>query len=354
MCIRDRATVPLQFGRAVADGSPTLQFRFADTSPTSSARLLAWHVAATADRQGASYVIRPMDTLRQGREYQLEASLDGQTWGRPIEVKDAQGAIIWSSSTGFLTQIYMPSLMRVDVSKSPALIADAGKPIRLQTRLDIKSGTTISTHKWEQLSGPRVQISDSTIAEPLISYADAVTQPVSAVVLQHTLTDTQGHQEKTRLRLLAGAVSAQGALFAWDQGFDGMSSGQDAVQGLGSVFVEDNGSVLSKVVDGNQTSLAPVFSIAAPSGSPLQLGTYENVVRSLTPKAQPTLWTHVLCEADNAPSTNAFTILDIGRDSDGRLNRLAVDFTQRCETGHRDFIRGSYRFNSVVPVVPSP
>ncbi|MDT9001698.1 hypothetical protein RQP53_20645 [Paucibacter sp. APW11] len=348
------ASFPLQFGRAVADNSPSLQFRFVDTSGSLSRRLPSWNVAATAERQGAAYAIRPLETLRQGRDYQLEASVDGMTWGQPIQVKDAKGNAVWTSGTGFLAQFHTPSLMKVDVSMSPALIVDGQKPSRLQTSVEVKSGTTVATHRWEQLSGPTVLINDVNIAEPLVSYPDAASQVVKPVVLQHTVTDTQGHQEKTRLNLLVGAVSGQGALFVWDQGYDGASRAGDAVLGIGSVLVDADGSVVSRIGDADPLLQSPVFSVAAPSGTMLQLGTYDNAVRSLKPGPQASLWTSLFCYGDDEASTNAFTVLDIGRDSDGRVTRLAIDFTQRCVGGHRDFLRGSYRFNSTIPVTSSP
>lgn len=90
----------------------------------------------------------------------------------------------------------------------------------------------------------------------------------------------------------------------------------------------------------------------APSGSELVPGRYEGAVRRVSePSAQPGLQVSGGARGCNTV-TGHFEVLEMEVATDGRVERLAVDFEQHCE-GAPPALQGSVRYHSELPL-PAP
>jgi hypothetical protein len=95
---------------------------------------------------------------------------------------------------------------------------------------------------------------------------------------------------------------------------------------------------------------------AAPRGSDLQVGNYENATRApFQDPGVPGLWFAGNGRGSNQ-ITGRFDVLDVSFASDNTIASLAVDFLQNDENGFLGQSYGSFRYQSNVPIthIPEP
>lgn len=346
------ALLKLQFGRAIAAGSPDLQFRFADATQVFDASLPIWDVSATVTRNGSAYEIRPAEPLRQGREYYLQSSYDGVTWVGDRIIRDAQNQIVNFGTELFLNVTTDSSMVASAATSDKATVA-AGSPARLRGSASLRDGQTVTGYQWEQISGVPLHLSTPLSVDSNAFLDSSNPQPVGDAVLQLTITDSFGSRDRVRVLVKAGSFVLQGAAL-YTETKDGLLAPQPAMStGVGSVFYGPSAGTVSPRVPGpTEGGTGVSFSVTPANGQALALGTYANAARSNTPGSQNGLLARVFCNTTGSPVTGSFQVLDLGYAADGTINRLAIDFVQQCQAGAQEYQRGSYRFNSTMALTP--
>ena len=147
---------------------------------------------------------------------------------------------------------------------------------------------------------------------------------------------------------------------------DGYTAGgnTDTISSLnGFVFIPNSSPSLNNVsffIDDFATN--PIFQntqffllyFAAPSGSDLQVGDYENATRApFQDPGVPGLWFAANGRGSNQ-ITGSFRVLDVSFASDNTITSLAVDFLQNDENGLLGQSYGSFRYQSNVPITTIP
>jgi hypothetical protein len=185
------------------------------------------------------------------------------------------------------------------------------------------------------------------------SLNDSNPQLVGDAVMQLTVTDSIGSSDRVRVLVKAGSYVSQGAAFYSVLG-NGLLTPQITLgTGIGSIFYGSPGGAVSPRVAGpSEGGTGSDFSVTPANGQALALGTYADVVRSYTPGTQNGLVSSLYCNTNGAPVSGYFRVLDLGYSGDGTINRLAIDFVEQCQAGAQEFQRGSYRFNSPMPLTP--
>jgi hypothetical protein len=93
------------------------------------------------------------------------------------------------------------------------------------------------------------------------------------------------------------------------------------------------------------------MALRSADGSPLQVGVYDNAVYAPATGVQPGMSLQVYC-LDLTAVRGRFQVLELVRDGDSNIQRVAVDFDQRCTLPGGESAIGSFRFNSILPFTP--
>lgn len=340
----------LQFGRAIAQNTPALQFRFAESIGTFDPRYPAWHVAATAVRRGASFEIRPTEPLRKGWVYQLEASTNGADWASPKTFLDDQGVVVTSAGPSFGSFYTDRTLMLAFDFRDTGTVS-AQAPQRLQSRVTLAVGQTAARYQWRQLSGLPV-----TLSSPQAANTDVLIGPepreVEDVVLQLEVTDSRGLTDRARVVATVGNRASSGAALYRETGGVAGDFRREATRGSGSVFYgPEPGLVSPRVVGPTEGGTGVSFSLRPADGGRLSLGSYPAATLDLASLTHPGLVSRIFCGGLGAATTGSFEVLDVAYAADGTITRLAVDYEQRCGSNGA-YDRSSYRLNSLVLLRP--
>jgi hypothetical protein len=340
----------LQFGRAIAESTPTLQFRFADSAEVFDPRYPAWHVPATALRHGATYEVRPSEPLRKGRIYLLQTSTDGVAWNAPRTFVDAQGAVV-SSGGAALAALGTDISFTANIAAGDTGAVSAAAPARLQVGATLLVGQTVTAYQWQQVSGAPVILSSPQRADTDVILPTGPRE-VDDVVLQVTLTDSRGTTDRARVVVTVGDRASAGAVKYTEIGRGAAFSRRSMTRGAGSIFYgPEAGRVLPREVGASEGGTGVSFSVTTADGARLQPGLYANAAQAAAPVALPGLISGVFCNTLGSPVSGSFEVLEVAYAADGRITRLAIDYQQRCDTGG-EYERSSYRFNSAVALRP--
>lgn len=344
------AVLKVQFGRAIADNTPELQFRLADTAQVIDAGSPPWAVSATAVRRGAYYEIRPTEPLRQGRTYSLQASRDGIDWSAEHIIRDAQNQVVYQGASS-LAVIHTDNALVAATAMSDLATVSAVSPARLRGQANLRDGQSVSSYRWEQVSGPTLRL-----VTPQASETDAVLDgngphPLGDAVVQLTITDSLGNTDRARVAMKVGNIVTRGAAFY--SHMEAGASSRSLETGAGSMFYgPEPGRVSPRIPGASEWGTGASFSVTPANGQKLAVGTYQDAILSAAPGARNGLISRVFCYTEGAPVRGSFDVLDVAYGADDTIVRLAIDFVQSCEAGLGEFQRGSYRFNSSVPIKP--
>lgn len=345
------AVAGLQFARPIAESTPTLQFRFIEPFGRTESGTEPWPVATTVVRRGAYFEIRPVEPLRRGRSYELQTSIDGNHWARDIEVRDPQGRII---HTGWLRwNVQSDNLLVVNTERSDLGVVSGAAPAHLRSDVALNVGQSVRSYRWQQLSGVPLALGTPDAAHTTAAPAAGSPVAVGRAVVQLTVTDTLGHTDHARVTLTVGDHSPQGAALYGQRGDDDGVASRFMVAGVAAFIEDPHSSLLALGVRDPATNrLMGTVSIRPAGGGRLVEGTYGDATPDASASDRNVLLSFLMCEPWDSPRGGSFVVLDVAYDADGTITRLAVDFEDRCQTGQHNYHRGSYRFNSVVPLRP--
>lgn len=347
--------VKLLFGRAISKDTPNLQFRFTDAAYQVDPDLPTWHVATQVIRRGSYFEIRPLEPLRKGRGYILQASVDGMTWDKPIEVRDEQNELVHSTGTGFL-DVYT-ELDPVAILEAGSLLASISPSLPARLKASATSwGAPISTlHQvqWEQISGPKVTISAPTSAAIEVAPAEAGSQTVDKAVLQVTVAAANGQSDRMRVVLTVGNTVNTGAVFYTEFGSSAGAWRREMNRGPGSFhYMNQQKTLAPRLLAASEGGTGSLFSITPPLGTRLEPKRYEEVTRSDQPGTALGLISRVFCETEGSNVRSVVDVLEVSYANDGTVTSLALDFFQQCDAGRREYQSGRYRFNSNASLHP--
>lgn len=341
----------VQFGRAIAD-TPELRFRLADAEEVVDPRFPTWNVDATTVRHGAYFEIRPAGPLRQGRTYYLQSSYDGNTWAGERIVRDPAGSIV-NLGDANVAVLYTDTALIASAIYSDFATVAASAPARLRSGIALRDGQTISSYRWQQISGVPLVFS-----APQAAQTDAIVEAtgpsaVGDALVQLTVTDSLGNTDRLRIAMKAGDHAPQGAVLYTETRAGLLAPRREMITGAGSVFYgPEPGRVLPRVPGPTEGGTGANFSVTPANGGRLAVGVYANTVMSSAPGAQNGLIANVYCNTPGSPVSGSFEVLDVAYANDGTISRLAIDFMQQCDAGLAEFQRGSYRLNSALPLRP--
>jgi len=344
------AVLRLQFGRAIAADTPAMQFRFFDPAGDRDAELATWDVEAATTRHGSMYEIRPAAPLRHGRQYQLQMSFDGINWTGERAIRDAGGQVV-SIFDGAMLSFWTSHVLIAKADGSDTATIASNAPAQLRGSATVAPGRTVKAYQWEQLSGIPLQLSAPTNAQTSASLPSDAPLPVGEALIQLTITDDVGNRDRVRVRLKVGNQVTLGAAMYSENGYGALPPVKRLATGTGSVIVDPvTGSALPRVQGLNDFGTGGEFQVFPANGAALAVGTYADAIQSSTPGSRNGLMGQVYCNTPDSPVSGSFTVLDIARGADGAITRLAIDYTQQCEAGLQESSRGSYRFNSTIPL----
>lgn len=347
------AVVQLQFRRALAEAMPTPQFRWSEQSPFEEGGTLPWSVATTVVRRGALLEIRTPEPLRRQRLYDLLSSFDGGvTWTGDRQWLDDAGQVVASGFSSVMQASLDGTIVASTASSDLGLVA-AAAPARLRANVRLQDGRTLKTVRWEQLSGAPLRLADAGALETDAVPTSSEARPVEDAILQVTVTDNLGETDRARVTLKAGTTRATGAVLYTEDRRSAAMTRRDTITGVGSIFQGPSAGLVSPRVPGPSEGGTGVnFSVVPAGGGRLAQGLYADALRSISPGSRNGLVSRVFCNTLDAPVTGSFEVLDVAYADDGSITRLAIDFTQTCGAGDGEYQRGSYRFNSAVPLRP--
>jgi hypothetical protein len=308
----------LQFGRAIADTTPALQFRFADTAPSTEGSPTGptWSVATTSVRRGSSYEIRPDEPLRKGRRYALQASANGVDWEIPPTFLDANGVDVLGTtsaidviSTGFTL------IARTGFRDTGTVSPEA--PARLSAEATLRDGQSVTGYQWQQVSGSPV-----TLSSPGSAGTDVVIgagpRVIGDVVLQVTITDSLGRSDRTRVIVSTGNYVASGAALYTEQGRGTTFSRRATATGPGAIlYGPDPGTVSPRVAGPSDFNTGIDFSVKPAQGARLLPGRFPNAVLPGGAGSQPQLMAKVYCNTLGSPVSGSFDVLEVDYSADG-------------------------------------
>lgn len=344
------AVYRVQFGRALADSTPAVQFRFRDAEFPADPELPVWNVPASTVRQGALFEVRPVEALRHGRSYVLESSLDGVTWTGPRVFLDPTGAVVNQGQESFWT-IDTDDMLTLGLAPGERTVPAPALPVRLVPVVAARDGQGIARYRWEQLSGSPVTFSAQDAAVTEVSYA-AGPRTVAEVQVQLTVTDTRGDSERLRVALKVGDEFAAGALSYRRLADTPVYRKVSLEVGAGSVrYDAASGEARLRTPPDGQLPLFYNLGLRMPDAGPLQLGTYDNALPTPSPPGRAGITQMIPC-TDPAAWSGRFDVLELELDPDGNVTRLAVDYQQRCNLPGGESVVGSFRFHSTRPYPP--
>jgi hypothetical protein len=338
-----------QLGSALLDEQPTLSFRFVDDDGANDVLSPRGPVAANVSRKGALFLIRPVESLRHGAQYRLQASADGVQWepATPRTLRRRDGGTVVAEGT--LLSFYTPGLLGVNLDRQNTTVLGPDDTTELNVTVDLRLGQSLASVRWTQLSGEPLILDTPAALRTRVRYAAGTPREFGAALVMLTVVDSLGYEERTPVVVRAGdsalnsaALVTFGSLSSLPgRVFRGMAVGPGGV-----VMNSPSPGLVHLQVQGPLGSRA--LFLAAPDGAPLALGTYDNASFVSPVPGRPVM--SCMVSACQPPSTARFTVLDIAYAPDGSIARLAVDYEQADRGAVVEVNRGSYRWRSAVPV----
>lgn len=361
------ATFRLQFPVPLANETPQLYFRFRDVGGSIYPELPNWNIAATAVRNGAYFDIRPVESLRHDRTYNLEISVDGVYWAndpsttgalKDIVIKGEDGTQLYSGN-GFFGDFRTDDALKLEIPTLNTWRLTAvlpGVPVQLRPKASAKAGRNIVKYRWEQLSGAPVDFSSMDTLEADVSFSAAV-RTIDKVTLQLTVTDDAGEVERLRVVLMMGNTAPSylrysETLFPNEPFYNstGLATGLGAIAfdpGLNEYRFGDINSSLGYAIY--------PLSLRMPNGESLRVGVFEDVDILPGSRSKAAMSNTAGC-TDGQPPKSRFEIiaLDAVFSPTFYVRSFAVNYEQRCGPPRGEVVRGQFRYSSPVLIQSWP
>lgn len=345
------STVRFQFTRPPAGTTPALYFRFIDNGSLIDASQPTVDIEGIGEAHGALVIVRPATPFRHARHYTMRVSTDGSNWYDTVTIQDALGNVTGNSSWSGMTFSTPDNLIAVALGQSAPLLA-ASEQLLLDGRPSTGAPRPIVSYRWTQLSGTPLQFADATSAQTHVSWGPTPPTGIERAVVRLTVTDARGDTDATELTIRSADLSRSTRVLYF------RSAAGDYI-GRGAIELLDNSlAAFTETLSAGElraSMISPGFTnwwylnLATSDGSPLQVGAYENAIRTPFRGSQNGLELY-----GNGSGCNQifgrFDVLEIQTDATGTITRLAVDFEQHCEFAAAPPLLGSYRINSTVPI----
>lgn len=336
-----QARFRVQVGLPLAATQPEMRFEIrdcnfdADPSPRPT-----WHIPVTVVRHGAFFVLQPQETLRHGRRYKVSVTSPEDPFA-PATVQLADGSTRQLSVGDgcFLT----PSKLLLALSSDAPNVVGADDSTTLRSQVTVAQGQAVASYRWQQVSGPGVSLGTPNAATTTVAYADAGPRLMGDVLLQLTVTDVQGNEQRTRIQLRVGDHLASGATAFTEST---MADGR-RIRNLVQAGIQEFWPV------GTDRAWAPWY-IDSGDGSPLAVGRYDDAQATGAPGTRPHLGAALNANDCLGTMSAWFEILEFDRNASGAPARMSVDYETTCDLPRLPDMPtrsiGSYRFNSTIPV----
>lgn len=338
----------IQFSRELAQGgAPRHQLRRSSGPVDGQYFWGSAIVPVTVQVKGAYVTLKPAEPLQHGLKYVLEPI--GST-SEALVFKDTLGNTI---ITGAIELTVHDDLHAV-IALSPNVAMIAPSQSLTVSAASSRSAGNIVSYRWSQIDGDSLMFSDPAQANTTVTLSGPVSGGGTATV-QLQITDANGEVEYDRETIsILPDLTQTTLLYLRSQPGEYVSQGKTGLYtSVTGVFAEN-----TQYVTGAQASY--VYSVP---GSPgqwwsiffggnnglLHVGSYDNAVRGPLRGSANGLEINGNGNGCNEIA-GRFDVLDVARDSAGKVTRLAVDFEQRCDGGPALF--GSFRLNSSLPVRP--
>jgi hypothetical protein len=349
------AVFRLHLGLPVRDDARVPSFRFVNLIPGNPGVLPTPPIAAQVTRRGALWLLSPEESLSPGAGYELQVSPDGVAWGDllAIELPRSDGGTLGLQSR--LSLLATPDLLALTISTVSTVLLGGDDRLQLTATVSPKRGQGIASLRWQQLSGTPLLIEGANTATPTLQLPPTATRQIGEVLMMFTATDTLGNVHRQRLRLTVGDTDANGAIqyqdrdFAPIPGFDRPVRVLSTGPGLVRTSPETPEALSLRAAPLTTFDLTDL-RIAAPGRVPLSVGVYSSA--RLDASATDVPWLGCVAFVCHPQATGSFEVLEIERDAQGNVTRLAVDYEQSHPSSNPRHVRGSFRYRSTLPVRP--
>jgi hypothetical protein len=351
------AVFRLQLPADIQEGQAEPKFRFVNIGPPIPPALPRPPIEARLTRRGALWLLQPAESLGHGTGYVIETSLDGVDWDpdsvRLLRLRN--GTTVRLSSRLGLGSIFTPATLLLTVPTNQVILLGTGDSLSFTASVQAARGQGIASFRWQQVSGEPLLLETPETATTRVRPAATASGLVGPAQLMLTVVDSLGNVERLRLNLTVGDRVASGALLyaAWqlDASVQSFFPPRDIATGLGRVDVAAGrpGTLMLTAGFSNPFPSGDLH-LAPPAGANLAVGSYEGA--SLDPAATGVPYLSCLTGTCDAQTRSRFQVLQLERDAQGRITRLAVDYEQTSPRSIRPKVTGGYRFNSTLPVGP--
>lgn len=345
--------VQLQFRAAMGDSYPQLQFRWIDVGYVEGVEVGTPRstIATAVERQGSLFRIRAAEPLRRGRNYSLQVSLGGVGWGTELELRDVSGDPFLSRFSN-VTLVSMDSSIVVSPFGSDLALASTSSASSLRTEVSVTGDRAVAGYRWEQISGPALNIVSPNSPHTEVTPGWAGLLGLTEAVMQVTVTSNLGESDYARVVLQVGDIQSEGAWF-YTETKRSLHPLRQVRIGPGSFFYgPEPGAIGVRLPPADDGTTGVEFSVTPANGARLAVGQYSDAILSQDPGGSNGLVSRVTCLDRLSEVVGSFEVIEVEYNSVGQITRLAIDFQQSCLGGQGEYQRGSFRFNSAIPITP--
>lgn len=289
---------------------------------------------AATDSRGAAIVLRPLQQLRHGSEYDYPLNM--------LAVSDRNGNTATSCCQAFSTTDNL-----VAIAKASPVFGINQSNIELDGSLSSSNEAAITSYSWRQLNGTPAVLTNAN--QPVASLQVPAVPTPQLLEVQMEIADANGELEWDTVNVHAfpDVQSVSLAYFFGDED-DYVSLGREWFLSSASSTT----SVQRDSYNGIRFSSGTwnLFFVAT-GDADIQVGSYENALRYQTIGSDnPELSIFGDGRSCNT-STGRFDVLEVEYDSNGDVLVAAIDFEQYCD-GSAAGLTGYLRVGSSLPIPP--
>jgi hypothetical protein len=349
------AVFRLHLGLPVRDDARVPSFRFVNLNAGGQGVLPTPPIAAQVTRRGALWLLSPDESLSPGAGYELQVSPDGLAWGDllAIELPRSDGGTLGLQSR--LSTVFPPDLLALTISTLSTVLLGGDDRLQLMATVSPRRGQGIASLRWQQLSGTPLRIEGADTATPTLQLPPTAPRQPGEVLMMFTATDTLGNVHRQRLRLTVGDTDASGAIQYQHREYAPIPGFERPVR----VLSTGPGGVRTNPETPEALSLSAAalgifdlteLRIAAPGRVPLSVAAYPGARLDASLTDAP--WLGCVALLCDPQATGSFEVLEIERNAQGEVTRMAVDYEQSHPSSNPRRVRGSFRYRSTLPVRP--
>ncbi|MDL5032024.1 hypothetical protein QRD43_08880 [Pelomonas sp. APW6] len=304
---------------------------------------------------GAMLLIQPRQSLKYGHFYQLLLSGNG-LFNEPegVVVRALNNGVTFRLNVQYATVNTDDMLWTGIRGAGYRSMVMPGVPVTVTAGLPNATSLPLA-YEWSQVGGTALELSSTTSAAVELRLPANSMPGISSSELQLKVTDARGRTSITPVQVQTAKLTGlTSVLYLKSDPGDFVGAGLTRAFSTqtGQFSVSTVSSPLDVRYEGQQGS-APgwILTAADASGRTPDVGQYTGT----EPFDSSTVAPRLLFAGDGrACSANGnFTVLERVLAADGSVQRLAIDFDQRCiHSNTSGTLRGALRINSSVPIQP--